>query len=82
MFEPTTTCGGGIRRPARPCSAQGGYQSSGDEAAAFQDMVRFNKAIDQMLAESTRQYAQRTECIRDLFAAVLAHDLRSPLARY
>lgn len=40
--------------------------------------VRFNEAIDHMLAESVRQYAQRTERIRDLFAGVLAHDLRSP----
>jgi signal transduction histidine kinase len=42
-------------------------------------MIRFNEAVDQMLAESVRQYAQRTERIRDLFAGVLAHDLRSPL---
>lgn len=47
--------------------------------AANQEMIRFNEAIDQMLAESVRQYAQRTERIRDLFAAVLAHDLRSPV---
>ena len=46
---------------------------------AFQQMIRFNEAIDQVLAESVRHYAQRTERIRDLFAGVLAHDLRSPL---
>ncbi|WP_042267214.1 sensor histidine kinase [Paraburkholderia heleia] len=49
------------------------------DASSFQEMVRFNEAIDQMLAESVRQYAQRTERIRDLFGGVLAHDLRSPL---
>ncbi|MGF6657788.1 signal transduction histidine kinase [Paraburkholderia youngii] len=54
-------------------------QTSPDRAAVFQEMIRFNEAIDQMLAESVRQYAQRTERIRDLFAGVLAHDLRSPL---
>lgn len=48
-------------------------------AAAFQEMIRFNEAIDQVLAESVRHYAYRTERIRDLFAGVLAHDLRSPL---
>ncbi|MDR5784556.1 sensor histidine kinase [Caballeronia sp. LZ065] len=48
-------------------------------AAAFQEMIRFNEAIDQVLAESVRHYARRTEGIRDLFAGVLAHDLRSPL---
>ncbi len=50
------------------------------DATAFEEMIRFNEAIDQMLAESVRQYAQRTERIRDLFAAVLAHDLRSPVS--
>ncbi|GAB7522514.1 sensor histidine kinase [Paraburkholderia sp. 2C] len=54
-------------------------ETSRNNAAAFQEMIRFNEAIDQMLAESVRQYAQRTERIRDLFAGVLAHDLRSPL---
>ncbi|WP_028232061.1 sensor histidine kinase [Paraburkholderia mimosarum] len=49
------------------------------DAAAFQEMIRFNEAIDQMLAESVRQYAQRSQYIRDLFAGVLAHDLRSPV---
>ncbi|WP_028207370.1 histidine kinase dimerization/phospho-acceptor domain-containing protein [Paraburkholderia nodosa] len=42
-------------------------------------MTRFNEAIDQVLAESVRHYVMRTERIRDLFAGVLAHDLRSPL---
>jgi signal transduction histidine kinase len=42
-------------------------------------MIWFNEAIDQVLAESVRHYAYRTERIRDLFAGVLAHDLRSPL---
>lgn len=42
-------------------------------------MIRFNEAIDQGLTESVRQFSERTERIRDLFAGVLAHDLRSPL---
>ena len=32
-----------------------------------------------MLSESVRRYAQQTRRIGDLFAGVLAHDLRSPL---
>jgi signal transduction histidine kinase len=48
-------------------------------AAGFEEMIRFNEAIDQVLAESVQHYAYRTERIRDLFAGVLAHDLRSPL---
>jgi signal transduction histidine kinase len=54
-------------------------ETSPGGAAAFQEMIRFDEAIDQVLAESVRHYAWRTERIRDLFAGVLAHDLRSPL---
>ncbi len=46
---------------------------------ALEEMTRFNEAIDQALAESVRAYARRIEHGRDLFMAVLAHDLRSPL---
>lgn len=47
---------------------------------ALEEMTRFNEAIDQALAESVRAYARRIEHGRDLFMAVLAHDLRSPSA--
>ncbi|MDR5806399.1 HAMP domain-containing sensor histidine kinase [Caballeronia sp. LZ001] len=49
------------------------------DAAAFEQMIRFNEAIDQMLAESVGQFAARTERLRDMFAGILAHDLRSPV---
>ncbi|KVT76234.1 histidine kinase [Burkholderia territorii] len=49
-------------------------------AAAFQQMIRFNEAIDEVLAESVRHYADHSGRGRDLFTGVLAHDLRSPLA--
>jgi len=55
-------------------------QDPQSHALALQEMTRFNEAIDQMLAESVRQHAQKTERMRDLFAGVLAHDLRSPLS--
>lgn len=48
-------------------------------AAAFEEMIRFNEAIDQVLAESVQLYTYRTDRTRDLFAGVLAHDLRWPL---
>ncbi|AOK42578.1 sensor histidine kinase [Burkholderia vietnamiensis] len=54
-------------------------KTSPSGAIAFQQMIRFNEAIDEVLSESIRHYVQRTERIRDLFAGVLAHDLRSPL---
>jgi signal transduction histidine kinase len=44
------------------------------------DMVRFNEAIDQALAESVVTYSRRAEAARDTFLAILGHDLRSPLA--
>jgi signal transduction histidine kinase len=44
-----------------------------------QDIIRFNEAVDQTLTESVRQYSMQVEAIRDRFAGVLAHDLRTPL---
>lgn len=44
------------------------------------EMVRFNEAIDQALAESIVTYSERADRTRDLFLAVLGHDLRAPLA--
>jgi signal transduction histidine kinase len=49
-------------------------------AATTDEMVRFNEAIDQALAESIVTYSARAERTRDLFLAVLGHDLRGPLA--
>jgi signal transduction histidine kinase len=46
----------------------------------IQEMIRFNEAIDQALAESIVTYSARAERTRDLFLAVLGHDLRAPLA--
>ncbi|MBC7548676.1 MAG: HAMP domain-containing histidine kinase [Polaromonas sp.] len=44
------------------------------------DMVRFNEAIDQALVESIITYSRHTVHTRDMFLAVLGHDLRAPLA--
>jgi signal transduction histidine kinase len=44
------------------------------------EMVRFNEAIDQALAESVVTYSGRAEQTRELFLAVLGHDLRAPLS--
>jgi signal transduction histidine kinase len=48
-------------------------------ATAFTEMIRFNEAIDQSLTESIKHYSKQVEELRDRFAGVLAHDLRSPL---
>lgn len=44
------------------------------------EMVRFNEAIDQALAESIVTYSKRADQTRELFLAILGHDLRAPLA--
>ncbi|NMX87977.1 HAMP domain-containing histidine kinase [Pseudomonas sp. WS 5010] len=45
----------------------------------FQDMIRFNEAIDEALAESTAAYAEQVNRSRDIFLAILGHHLRAPL---
>ncbi|KAF0862651.1 sensor histidine kinase KdpD [Pseudomonas sp. LD120] len=45
----------------------------------LQDMIRFNEAIDEALAESTAAYAEQVSRSRDIFLAILGHDLRAPL---
>ena len=44
------------------------------------EMVRFNESIDQALAESVVTYSARADHTRELFLAVLGHDLRAPLS--
>ena len=43
-------------------------------------MMRFNEAIDQSLAEAAVAYSDKVNETRDIFLAILGHDLRSPLA--
>ena len=52
-------------------------QQHTQESAA--DMIRFNEAIDQALAESVVTYSENSDRTRDTFLAILGHDLRSPL---
>ena len=43
------------------------------------DIIRFNEAIDQALAESVECYARAVKKSRNLFLSILGHDLRDPL---
>ena len=45
-----------------------------------QDITRFNEAVDQSLAEAAVAYSDKVNQTRDIFLAILGHDLRSPLA--
>ena len=51
---------------------------SGD--VAIEEVIRFNEALDQALAESVDSYSARVDSSRDMFLAVLGHDLRGPLS--
>ncbi|MEW5926245.1 MAG: sensor histidine kinase [Gemmatimonadota bacterium] len=55
--------------------AEGGLTS-----ADLDDLTRFNEAIDQSLAESVSRYGQNLDQSKDMFLAILGHDLRTPLA--
>jgi hypothetical protein len=45
-----------------------------------QDMIRFNEAIDQAIAESVAFYSAQVDQARNFFLGMLGHDLRSPLS--
>jgi signal transduction histidine kinase len=44
------------------------------------ELVRFNEAMDQALAESILHFAAEAAHMRNLFLGVLSHELRTPLA--
>lgn len=44
------------------------------------DITRFNEAIDQSLADAAVAYSNKLNETRDMFVAILGHDLRTPLA--
>jgi signal transduction histidine kinase len=52
------------------------HQATEDD---LRDMIRFNEAIDQAIAESTAAYARDVRESKDRFLAILGHDLRTPL---
>jgi signal transduction histidine kinase len=45
----------------------------------FDDLTRFNEAIDQELTESVTYYTDEVLRSKDLFIGILGHDLRSPV---
>jgi signal transduction histidine kinase len=52
-------------------------QLSGENLA---DLTRFNEAVDQAVAESVVRYTQDLDRSKEMFLAILGHDLRSPLS--
>lgn len=56
-------------------------QAKGNLSGAdLEDLMRFNEAIDQSLAESVSRYTTDIDQSRELFIAILGHELRSPLS--
>jgi signal transduction histidine kinase len=53
----------------------GGVSSDED----FNDMMRFNEAIDQALAESISSFSGEVEGERNLLLGMIGHDMRNPL---
>ncbi len=45
----------------------------------MQQIIRFNEAIDQLLAESIATFAHQVDVSRECFLGILGHDLRTPL---
>jgi signal transduction histidine kinase len=56
------------------------HEAKDMDSEVFEQMIRFNEAVDQAVAESTSRYAAELALSRDTFMAILAHDLRSPLS--
>lgn len=48
-------------------------------APHLQDIIRFNEAIDQAVAESVEYFSIQVDQARNLLLGVLSHDMRSPL---
>jgi signal transduction histidine kinase len=48
-------------------------------SADINDLTRFNEAIDQALAESITRYTEDLDHSKEMFLAILGHDLRTPL---
>lgn len=44
------------------------------------DITRFNESMDQSLAKAVRSYSKRVDESRQLFLAILSHDLRNPVS--
>ena len=50
------------------------------DSSTLEELTRFNEAIDEMLADSVARYSAIVERAKNLFLAVLGHDLRTPLS--
>lgn len=54
-------------------------EKGGPQPTDLEDLTRFNEAIDQSLAESIVRYTGDLDHSKEMFLAILGHDLRTPL---
>jgi len=57
-----------------------GASITGSPGEVLEDVIRFNEAIDQAIAESLAVFLVEVDRTRDLFLGMLGHDLRGPLS--
>lgn len=57
-------------------------RSEGAESgsSSIDEITRFNEGMDKALAQSVQRYSSEVAASRDMFLAVLGHDLRGPLS--
>lgn len=67
-------------RALRSCVLLLWSDAAPDGDDALEDVVRFNEAVDQILAESIANFSAEIEGWRNVFLGTLAHDLRGPLS--
>jgi signal transduction histidine kinase len=54
-------------------------QESRYNSDEVEDVIRFNEAVDQALAESVTRYSEAVQTAQDVLLGILGHDLRTPL---
>ena len=54
-------------------------EAAGTAHTDLADLIRFNEAIDQAIAESVSRFSQAVGRTQERFLAILSHDLRTPL---
>jgi hypothetical protein len=66
-------------RALRTSVLQSWFDACGAEEPPLGDVIRFNEAIDQALAESIAFFSAYVERSRNLLLGILGHDMRTPL---
>ena len=66
-------------RALRASVLQSWFDDCRADEPLLEDVVRFNEAIDQALAESIAFYSAQVDRSRNLLLGMLGHDMRSPL---